>query len=309
MISFVIPCYRSENTIEKVVYDLCNAYATQDFEVILVNDCSPDSTLSVIKELCGKYENVRLISFSKNFGQHSALMAGLRQSKGDIVVCLDDDGQTPPEEADKLISKINEGYDVVYARYEDKQHSGFRNFGSWLNNRMSEIMLGKPRNLYMSSYVAMRRFVVDEIMRYENPYPYLGGLVLRTTSSITDVPVLHKKRSDGASGYSLSKLISLWMNGFTSFSIKPLRVATVTGIVFSILGFIIGIILIVRKLLDPASILLGWTSNMAMLLFIGGLILLVVGLVGEYMGRTFISLNKQPQYVIKEKMNIKEDRK
>lgn len=309
MISFVIPCYRSENTIERVVYDLCSAYAMQDFEVILVNDCSPDGTLSVLKELCGKYQNVRMISFSKNFGQHSALMAGLRQSKGDIVVCLDDDGQTPPGEAEKLISKINEGYDVVYARYEEKKHSLFRNFGSWVNNRMSEVMLGKPKNLYMSSYVAMRRFVVDEILRYENPYPYLGGLVLRTTSSITDVPVVHKKRSDGASGYSLAKLISLWMNGFTSFSIKPLRVATVTGIVFSILGFIIGIILIIRKLLDPASIMLGWTSNMAMLLFIGGLILLVVGLVGEYMGRTFISLNKQPQYVIKEKMNIKEDHK
>jgi undecaprenyl-phosphate 4-deoxy-4-formamido-L-arabinose transferase len=250
-----------------------------------------------------------MVSFSKNFGQHSALMAGLRETRGDMVVCLDDDGQTPPEEAGKLIAKIEDGFDVVYARYEDKQHSVFRNFGSWLNNRMSEIMLGKPKNLFMSSYVAMKRFVVNEIVRYENPYPYLGGLVLRTTSSITDVPVEHKKRADGASGYSLSKLISLWMNGFTSFSIKPLRVATVTGIVFSILGFIIGIVLIIQKLLDPESILMGWTSNMAMLLFIGGLVLLVVGLVGEYMGRTFISLNKQPQYVIKEKMNIKDEKK
>ena len=236
-------------------------------------------------------------------------MAGLRESRGDIVICLDDDGQTPPQEAKKLIAKIEEGFDVVYARYEEKKHSAFRNFGSWLNNRMSEIMLGKPKNLYMSSYVAMRRFVVDEIIRYENPYPYLGGLVLRTTSAITDVAVEHRKRKDGASGYGLKKLISLWMNGFTSFSIKPLRVATVSGIVFSILGFIIGIILIVNKLINPDSILLGWTSNMAMLLFIGGLILLVVGLVGEYMGRTFISLNKQPQYVIKEKMNSNKEQK
>jgi undecaprenyl-phosphate 4-deoxy-4-formamido-L-arabinose transferase len=309
MISFVIPCYRSESSIGKVVDDIFSAFAAQAFEVILVNDCSPDGTLSVIRGLCEKYENVRMVSFSKNFGQHSALMAGLRETRGDMVVCLDDDGQTPPEEAGKLIAKIEDGFDVVYARYEDKQHSVFRNFGSWLNNRMSEIMLGKPKNLFMSSYVAMKRFVVNEIVRYENPYPYLGGLVLRTTSSITDVPVEHKKRADGASGYSLSKLISLWMNGFTSFSIKPLRVATVTGIVFSILGFIIGIVLIIQKLLDPESILMGWTSNMAMLLFIGGLVLLVVGLVGEYMGRTFISLNKQPQYVIKEKMNIKDEKK
>lgn len=307
MISFVIPCYRSENSIEKVVGDICAAFSTQETEIILVNDCSPDNTLSVIKELCFKHNNVRMLSFSKNFGQHSALMAGLRESAGDIVVCLDDDGQTPPEEAAKLIGKINEGFDVVYARYEEKQHSIFRNFGSRLNNRMSEIMLGKPKDLYMSSYVAMRRFVVDEVVQYQNPYPYLGGLVLRTTSNITDVPVSHKKRANGASGYTLGKLISLWMNGFTSFSIKPLRFATVSGIVISIIGFILGIVLIIQKLLDPAAILLGWTSNMAALLFIGGLILFVLGLIGEYLGRTFISLNRQPQYVIKEKMNIRKD--
>jgi undecaprenyl-phosphate 4-deoxy-4-formamido-L-arabinose transferase len=309
MLSFVIPCYRSESSIEGVVEDIFTAFSPQDFEVVLVNDCSPDGTLSAIKGLCGQYENVRMISFAKNFGQHSALMAGLRESRGDIVVCLDDDGQTPPGEAQKLIAKIEDGFDVVYARYEEKKHSVFRNFGSRLNNRMSEIMLGKPKNLYMSSYVAMRRFVVDEIIRYENPYPYLGGLVLRTTSSITDVTVEHRERKEGSSGYSLGKLISLWMNGFTSFSIKPLRVATVTGIIFSILGFIMGIVLIIRKLIYPDSILLGWTSNMAMLLFIGGLILLVVGLVGEYMGRTFVSLNRQPQYVIREKMNTKKEAK
>ena len=303
MISFVIPCYRSQDSIEKVVYDICNAFVTQKFEIILVNDCSPDNTLNVIKDLCIKYPNVRMLSFSKNFGQHSALMAGLRESTGDIVICLDDDGQTPPEEANKLIDKIYEGYDVVYARYDEKKHSVFRNLGSALNNRMSEIMLGKPKNLYMSSYVAMKRFVVDEIIKYENPYPYLGGLVLRTTSSVTDVPVNHKKRTNGASGYTIGKLISLWMNGFTSFSIKPLRVATVTGMIFSVLGFIFGIVIIIQKLMYPAVIQLGWTSNMAALIFIGGLILLVLGLVGEYMGRAFISLNKQPQYVIKEKMN------
>lgn len=306
MISFVIPCYRSESTIGGVVDDIFKTYAAQDFEIILVNDCSPDNTLAVLKEICGKYKNVRMLSFARNFGQHSALMAGLRESTGDIVVCLDDDGQTPPAESVKLIDKINEGFDVVYARYEDKQHSVFRNWGSRLNNRMSEIMLGKPKDLYMSSYVAMRRFVVDEILRYDNPYPYLGGLVLRTTSSITDVPVVHKKRAEGASGYSLGKLINLWMNGFTSFSIKPLRIATVLGLIFALAGFVAAIVLIIQKLLYWDKIALGWTSNMAAMVFIGGLILLVLGLVGEYMGRTFISMNKQPQYVIKEKINTKD---
>jgi glycosyltransferase involved in cell wall biosynthesis len=308
MISFVIPCYRSENTIGKVVDDIFATYGAQEFEVILVNDCSPDNTLAVLREICGRYANVRMLSFAKNFGQHSALMAGLRESTGDIVICLDDDGQTPPAESVKLVEKINEGFDVVYARYEEKQHSVFRNWGSRLNNRMSEIMLGKPKDLYMSSFVAMQRFVVDEILKYDNPYPYLGGLVLRTTSSITDVPVVHKKRAEGASGYSLSKLINLWMNGFTSFSIKPLRVATVLGLVFALAGFIAGIVLVIEKLVYGDKIQLGWTSNMAVILFIGGLILLVLGLVGEYMGRTFISMNKQPQYVIKEKANTKKDK-
>ena len=306
MISFVIPCYRSQNTISGVVDEIFGAYAGKEFEVILVNDCSPDDTLAVLKEICGKYANVRMLSFARNFGQHSALMAGLRESVGDIVICLDDDGQTPPAESIKLVDKINEGFDVVYARYEDKQHSVFRNWGSRLNNRMSEIMLGKPKDLYMSSFVAMKRFVVDEILRYDNPYPYLGGLVLRTTSSITDVPVVHKKRTEGASGYSLGKLVGLWMNGFTSFSIKPLRIATVLGLIFALAGFVAAIVLIIQKLLYWDKIALGWTSNMAAMVFIGGLILLVLGLVGEYMGRTFISMNKQPQYVIKEKINTKD---
>ncbi len=306
MISFVIPCYRSQNTISGVVDEIFGAYAGKEFEVILVNDCSPDDTLAVLKEICGKYANVRMLSFARNFGQHSALMAGLRESVGDIVICLDDDGQTPPAESIKLVDKINEGFDVVYARYEDKQHSVFRNWGSRLNNRMSEIMLGKPKDLYMSSFVAMKRFVVDEILRYDNPYPYLGGLVLRTTSSITDVPVVHKKRTEGASGYSLGKLVGLWMNGFTSFSIKPLRIATVLGLIFALAGFVAAIVLIINKLLYWDKIALGWTSNMAAMVFIGGLILLVLGLVGEYMGRTFISMNKQPQYVIKEKINTKD---
>ncbi|MEI6102125.1 MAG: glycosyltransferase family 2 protein, partial [Eubacteriales bacterium] len=299
-------CYRSENSITGVVDEIIKTYGADAFEVILVNDCSPDNTLAVLKEICTKYSNVRMLSFAKNFGQHSALMAGLRESTGDIVICLDDDGQTPPGESVKLVAKINEGFDVVYARYEEKQHSAFRNLGSRMNNRMSEIMLGKPRDLYMSSFVAMKRFVVDEILRYDNPYPYLGGLVLRITSSITDVPVLHKKRTEGTSGYSLGKLISLWMNGFTSFSIKPLRIATVLGLIFALAGFIAGIVLVVEKIIYGDKIALGWTSNMAAILFIGGLVLLVLGLVGEYMGRTFISMNKQPQYVIKEKMNSKD---
>lgn len=307
MLSFVIPCYRSENTIGEVCEKLLENYEKEGMEIVLVNDCSPDNTLEVLKDLAAKHENIKVISFAKNFGQHAALMAGLREAKGDIIICLDDDGQTPPEEARKLIDKINEGYDVVYARYDEKQHSGFRNWGSKMNNKMSERMLGKPKDLYMSSYFAAVRYVIDEIIKYDNPYPYLGGLVLRTTSSITDVPVNHKKREQGSSGYTLSKLLGLWMNGFTSFSIFPLRLATVLGFIIALVGFVFCVAVVINKLIN-VDVPMGWSSTIAVLLFIGGIILIVLGLMGEYLGRTFISLNKQPQYVIKNKINTDEDK-
>ena len=226
-VSFVIPCYRSEHTLPRVVAEIrekMNGLAGYEYDIFLVNDCSPDDTLGTIKKLCGEYDNVRGISFSKNFGQHSALMAGLRYSDGDYVVCLDDDGQTPADEADKLLDKLEEGYDAVYARYEHKRHSAFRNVGSRINELMARTMLGKPAKLYISSYFAVKRFVVDDMVRYENSYPYVIGLVLRATKNITNVTVNHREREEGSSGYTLKKLVGLWFNGFTAFSVKPLRI-------------------------------------------------------------------------------------
>ena len=215
---------------------------------------------------------------------------------------MDDDGQTPADEVGKLLSKIEEGYDAVYAKYSHKQHSGFRNFGSKINELMTRVMLGKPKELYLSSYFAVRRFVVDEMMRYTNPYPYVIGLVLRTTKNIANVEVAHREREIGTSGYTIGKLLGLWFNGFTAFSIKPLRIATAMGCMTAVAGFLYGIYTIIKKFVNPI-VPIGFSAMMAALVFIGGMIMLMLGLIGEYIGRIYISLNNSPQYVIKECIN------
>lgn len=301
-ISFVIPCYRSAKTIGGVVAEIQDTMASMPeyvYDIFLVNDCSPDDTYEVIRELCRQNGNITGISLAKNFGQHAALMAGLRRSDGDIVVCLDDDGQTPADEVGKLLAGIENGSDVVYASYENKKHSAFRNFGTWMNDIMTRVMLGKPKNLHLTSYFAARRFVVDSMLKYENSYPYIIGLVLRATRNITNVPVRHRSRESGTSGYTIKKLLGLWFNGFTAFSIFPLRVATVTGVIFSGAGFIYGIYTIVKKFVNP-DVPLGFSSLMAAVVFIGGMLMIMLGLIGEYIGRIYISINNSPQYVIRE---------
>lgn len=301
-ISFVIPCYRSEKTISAVVEEIRNKMkelSKYSYEVILVNDCSPDNTFEKIKSIAKEFDNVIAIDLAKNFGQHSAIMAGFSKVSGNIIVCLDDDGQTPANEVDKLLAKIEEGYDVVYAEYGNKQHSAFRNWGSNLNKKMTEILLGKPKELFISSYFAATRMIVEEIKRYNNPYPYLAGLVLRTTKSVCNVSVTHRQRMEGESGYSLRKLIGLWVNGFTAFSVLPLRMATYSGMLVALIGFIFAIWTVIHKIISP-EVAVGWSSTFSVILVIGGMILLVLGMIGEYIGRIYISLNNSPQYVIRE---------
>lgn len=312
LISFVIPCYRSEQTLPKVVKEITDtiegmntAGKNYDYEIILVDDCSPDNTLYVIRGLCEKNKKLKGINLSRNFGQHAALMAGFHYIKGDIVVCLDDDGQTPADEVGKLLSEIEKGSDVVYAKYEHKMHSLFRNFGSWVNEEMARVMLGKPKDIYVSSYFAAKRFIIEEMKKYTNSYPYVIGLVLRTTKRISNVSVNHREREIGTSGYTFRKLIGLWFNGFTAFSVKPLRVATAMGCFLASMGFLYGIYTVIKKLVNPA-VPMGFSSMMSALVFIGGMIMLMLGLIGEYIGRIYISMNNSPQFVIREIMNEEE---
>lgn len=301
-VSFVIPCYRSEKTIGAVVEEIENTMGTlpsYDYEIVLINDCSPDGTYSKLASLADSDGHITAVDLAKNFGQHAALMAGFRQVGGDYIVCLDDDGQTPADEVGKLLEKLEEGYDAVYASYEDKKHSTFRNLGSAANKKMTEIMLGKPKELYISSYFAVRRFVVDEMLRYEGCYPYVIGLVLRSTKNIANVPVTHRERESGKSGYTLGKLLSLWMNGFTSFSVKPLRLANYFGWASALIGFIYMLVIVIRHFVSGGAPL-GWASTTALLLLLGGVILIVLGLAGEYIGRIYMCINATPQYLVRE---------
>jgi len=309
-VSFVIPCFRSERTLEGVVEEIRQTMCElreYSYEIVLVNDCSPDNTLQVIRTLCEKYENIKGLSLVRNFGQHAALMAGFRHVSGDIVICLDDDGQTPANEAGKFLAEIKAGRDVVYAKYTTKQHTAFRNFGSKVNELMTRYMLGKPKELYISSYFAAKRFVIDEVTRYENCYPYVIGLVLRTTKNISNVEVTHRQREIGCSGYTLKALLALWFNGFTAFSIQPLRFATCVGVLCAATGFLYGIYTIIKRFFVP-DIPMGFSALMAALVFIGGMIMLMLGLIGEYVGRIYISLNNSPQYVIREFVEKKENK-
>lgn len=301
-LSYVIPCYRSQHTLEAVVAEITAKMKTLPqyaYEIVLVNDCSPDDTLGTIRRLVAADAHVQGVDLARNFGQHAALMAGFHQCSGDVVVCLDDDGQTPADEVDRLLQKIDEGCDVVYARYDTKQQAVWRNLGSWLNSKMTEIMLGKPPELVVNSYFAARRFVVEEMLRYEHCYPYVIGLVLRTTKNIGNVPVHHRARAQGSSGYTLGKLLNLWMNGFTSFSVKPLRIATYFGTFSALAGFVYLIYIVINHFTRHTAPL-GWASTTALLLLLGGMILLVLGLIGEYVGRIYMCANAAPQYVARE---------
>lgn len=300
-LSFVIPCYNCSSTIGGVVEQLIakmNAMAVSDYEVVLVNDASPERTLPALLALADEHPFITVIDLSKNFGQHAAVMAGLRATSGDIVVCLDDDGQTPVSEVDKLLSALSDDCDVVYASYPKKSHSRARNLGSRFNDLMLRFLLDKPKDLYLSSYFAAKRFVIDSVLEYRQPYPYLMGLILRTTRSIKNVPVTHHERENGASGYTMKKLLSLWINGLTNFSIKPLRLASLMGVICAIIGFLMVIVTIIMRFVREYT-LMGWTSTVAIILLLGGLILIMLGVMGEYIGRSYLCLNHQPQYVVR----------
>ena len=306
LISIVIPCYNSSKSIGSIVDEIRQVISEQKgyrYEIILVNDCSVDQTMDVIENLCKSDVNIKGINLAKNFGQHAALMAGYSAASGELIVSMDDDGQTPACEMFSLINKINEGYDVVYASYKEKKHSLYRNLGSKFNAMMAEALINKPKNVQVTSYFVMRKFVKEEILLYKNAYPYVLGLVFRTTKNIANIPVTHHDRKEGISNYNIRKLVSLWLNGFTAFSVKPLRVATAVGILCSFLGFIFMLYTIINKLLHPET-LAGYSSVMATLLFLGGIILMVLGLIGEYVGRIYLSINSSPQYVIRDKYNL-----
>ncbi len=301
-LSFVIPCYRSERTLPAVVAELKSTMAQRpevDYEIILTEDGSPDGVWQVIRSLAEADRRIRAIRFTRNFGQHAALMAGLSAVSGDAAFLLDDDGQAPVDELFKLVDELDKGYDVVYGVYPEIRQNAFRRFGTRANKLMAESLLDWPKDVQSTSFFICRRLIVDEILRYDKPYPYLEGLIIRATRNIGHVLVHQRDRAEGRSGYTLGKLIKLWLNGFTAFSVKPLRAASFCGVTFAAIGFIWTLVIVIIRL-TTTDVPDGWTTIVAVLLMIGGLLMLMLGLIGEYIGRIYICMNNSPQYVVRE---------
>jgi len=308
LISIVIPCYRSSKTLPTVIGEIEEVFKNNkeyDYQVILVNDGSPDNTYEVICDLCEKNDKIVGINLSRNFGQARARMAALPYIKGDCAVYMDDDGQHPAEGIIPLVEKLSEGYDVVYAKFPQKKASPFKIATSAMYRKFMEMIGGKPKGIYTSSFLAWSRFAVDSLKKYHSPSPSTGSYLLKVTSRFANVEVPHRARIAGKTGYTLGKLFGLAIMGITNFTIIPLRASAVAGMVIAAIGFLYSCFLILRKLIDPSSVI-GYTSIMAAVLLLGGLILISLGIIGEYIGRIYMTLSDMPQYMVREVVEKKE---
>ncbi len=299
-VGVIIPCYGSMYTIRPVVEDILrNTAEMYSVRIILVNDNSPDGVWREIVKLCEDYSNVIGINLSRNFGQQSARMAAIPYVEGEYIVFMDDDGQHDPAYIPAMINKLEEGYDIVYASFEKKEQAKWKSAGSDFHQFSSEWLEEKPKGIRTSSFFVVRRYIVNELKNYPSPSPIIFGYLMKTTQNIATIPVPHKARIQGASGYNFQKLIQLWVNAVTSFSIVPLRLSSCLGFVSAGIGMVAMVVVVARKILQP-EIAAGYTSIIAVFLFFSGIMLLMIGLLGEYLGRMFMTINHVPQYVIKE---------
>ena len=300
-ISLVIPVYNGSATIGPLVENIEMIFAATAFEIVLVNDGSDDESEQVCAQLAEKFpHNVTFVDLSRNFGEHNAVLAGLSASRGRYVAVLDDDGQNPPEEVLRMIEELKQkNYDVVYGRYVEKKHSWFRNAGSWFNDRVATFVLQKPKDLYLSSFKVMSRFVVDQIIKYRGPYPYADGLIYRTTRRIGQIPVEHRASGRGPSRYTFRKLVRLWLNMFLNFSIKPLRISVYVGLAASALSIVALVAIVVDKLWITPNVTVGIPTVLGSIVFFAGVQLMIIGVVGEYLGRLYLDHTGTPQYVVR----------
>jgi len=308
-VSVVIPVYNSEDCVDELAKRLSDVLdnSGKTYEMVLVNDCSPDNSWKKITELSEIYDRLKGISLRRNFGQDSAIMAGLNYSSGESVIIMDDDLQHDPADIPSLLSGLKKGYDVCYARFSSKKQSWFKNFGSWFNDKVANIILKKPKEIYLSPYKAIKREVVDEIVKYDGPYPYIDGLLFRATQNITQVIVQHHERYAGEGNYNLRKSIRIWVKLATNFSVFPLRIATLLGFISSGIGFILALIFIIRHFMR-VGVPTGWVSLIVIVLFLGGIQLVSIGIIGEYVGRLFLHHSKEPQFVISQIIRKTQDK-
>ncbi len=308
LVSVVIPCYNSEKSIREVVELTMQEFETiegYDVEFVLVNDNSRDNTYGEICALGHDYPQVHGISLMRNFGQHNALMCAMNYTHGDLILGMDDDLQTHPSQIRKLLDKQKEGYDLVYGVYEKSTNSAGKNFTSWFNKVSSRMLLGRPKGIRSSNFWLITDQVRREVIKYRNYNPYVDGLFFRTTHNIGNVVIQHHKREYGSSNYTLRKMMKLWM-AYWNYSVLPLRVASVLGPVTALVGFIAAIATVVHKLIDPTTTV-GWASTLSIMLIFFGFTLLVLGIIGEYIGEIVLSINSTPQYIIRDMVNVKDE--
>src|SRR6266704_4770769 len=298
-LSIVIPVYNGASSIAELVGALEEISIEGGHEIVLVNDSSPDNSLEVCTALIDKARvPITLVSLARNYGEHNAVMAGLRYASGAHVITMDDDLQNPPEEIGRLLEFAQRSAkEVIYTYYDDKRHAPWRNIGSRFTNRVADFVLEKPAGFYLSSFRCMSAFVVREITRYEGPFPYVDGLILQVTHDMERLLVRHLPRAAGRSNYTTRRLLRLWLSMFVNFSVMPLRISTMTGFALSLVGTIGSLVAAIEALFfaPPA----GWASLMAAVLLLSGVQLLILGIVGEYLGRLYMTANKKPQAVIK----------
>lgn len=306
MLTFIIACYRSEKTIKSVVSEIIETMALRpevDFEIILVNDSSPDNVYKVITGMAKGNNKVKALNLSKNVGKASAVLAGISRMKGDLMVLLDDDGQCPVDHLWDLVDAIDEEHDMAVAKYPVKKQSAFKNFGSKVNHKLMCYLIGQPKEIEFSNFSVRKRFVCEKMAKYKNPFPNLQGLVLQITHKIALVPMEERERLHGKTTFTFIKSFMLLINGCTGFSVKPLRLAIFLGVIFSIFGFSLGCFIICKKIIFP-EIRAGYTSLASIQLFIGGILMLLLGMIGEYIGRIYLCINHAPQYVIRDEIGF-----
>jgi len=300
-LSLVIPVYNGSRTIGPLVEQTAKIFGSTSFEIVLVNDGSADDSETVCAQLAEKFpQSVTFVHLSRNFGEHSAVLAGFTQARGRYVAVLDDDGQNPPEEVIRMLDELKrKNYDVVYGHYIEKKHSWFRNLGSRFNDRIATLMLHKPKDLYLSSFKVMNRFLVNEIIKYRGPYPYTDGLIYRVTRNIGQIPVEHRASQSGQSRYTLRRLVRLWLNMFLNFSIQPLRISVYVGLLASCLSIVALVAILIDKLWITKNVTVGIPTVLGSVVFFAGIQLMILGLVGEYLGRLYLDHTGTPQYVVR----------
>src|SRR5437762_4653499 len=300
LLSFVVPLYNTGDCIVKVFDAFRDLPVPGGYELVLVNDASQDDTYARAKDIISSMPiPVTLVDMARNFGEHAAVLEGFRHTRGQFVINLDDDLQNPIDEALRLLDHLRKtGADVVYAYYDEKKHHWFRNMGSWLTNAAASFLLGKPKDLYLCSFRAHSRELIERIVQYRGPYPYIDGLILGATNRIERLLVRHEPRMEGQSGYTLRKLVRLWLNMFFNFSIMPLRVASLMGALLCVIGLILLTIEVVQALFFKVP-QVGWSSLMAAVSLFSGSQLLILGVIGEYVGRAYMTVSGKPQSLVR----------